>query len=335
MLGVNSQTPLQRLLEFISTKLNRELAFAIVDRVTNRSKDLDGIIACDFKMVLSASSRFLDHYAMNQMRIELAQSYGFQHRVIDPQSLFQDISGDDLSRENLLWRSICTLVEKVGCEVDKVYLVMASRMVEKRWYTESMQDNPRLDSALDEIPHVRANTYEAESTVANKNRRGKGKGRGGKERDKPVLSQTEFAARMKELFPKAPSAMPRRSKIIKTVHSKTTSAVRKFANTISDLDVSEETQLGYTNDFKTILATFEENPEKMKAFQEFNQWWDAKRKMDGIVQDQDQNPRKRRDTQWISGRGSKQIGYQGRGRGTGHGRKKGRGREKEEKSSNA
>ncbi|KAG9060747.1 hypothetical protein KI688_008924 [Linnemannia hyalina] len=92
MLGVNSQTPLQRLLEFISTKLNRELAFAIVGRVTNHSKDLDGVIACDFKMVLSASSRFLDHYAMSQMRIELAQSYGFQHRVIDPQSISQDIS---------------------------------------------------------------------------------------------------------------------------------------------------------------------------------------------------------------------------------------------------
>ncbi|KAG9064932.1 hypothetical protein KI688_003194 [Linnemannia hyalina] len=177
MLGVNSQTPLQRLLEFISTKLNKELAFAIVGRVTNHSKDLDGVIACDLKMVLSASSRFLDHYAMSQMRIELAQSYGFQHRVIDPQSFSQDISKDDLSRENLLRRSICTIVENVECKVDKVYLITVSSTESTtlpeymRWYTEGMQDNPRLNSTLDELQHVRANTY-AESTAANKDRRG-------------------------------------------------------------------------------------------------------------------------------------------------------------------
>ncbi|KAF9081079.1 hypothetical protein BGX29_004765, partial [Mortierella sp. GBA35] len=131
---------------------------------------------------------------------------------------------------------------------------------------------------LDEFPRIRANTYEAESTAADKDRRDGGKGR--KERDRPVLSQSEFVARLKELFPKAPFAVSKRSKAIKAVHSKTTSAVRKFANTISDLDVSEEAQLGYTNDFKTITATFEESPEKMKAFLEFDQWWEAKRKRD-------------------------------------------------------
>jgi len=206
-------------------------------------------------------------------------------------------------------------------------------MVEKRWYTEGMQDNPRLNSTLDELQHVRANTYEADSTAANKDRRGKGKGR--KERGRPVLSQSDFAARLKELFPKAPSAVSKRSKAIKAVHSRTTSAVRKFANTISDLDVSEEAQLGYTNDFKTIMATFEEYPEKMKAFQEFNQWWEAKRKVDGTVQDQNQNPKKRRGHHWNIGRGSKRVEERGRDRGRGRGGGKGRGREREGKGSNA
>ncbi|KAF9898307.1 hypothetical protein EC991_000309, partial [Linnemannia zychae] len=186
-------------------------------------------------------------------------------------------------------------------------------MVERRWYTESMQDNPRLESVLDEIPYLKANTHEAQSTPTNKDRRCKSRGQGGKKRDEPVLSQSQFAARMKELFPRAPSAMPKRSKVIKSVYSTTTSAVRKFANTISDLNISEETQLGYTNDFKVILAMFEENPERMKVFQKINQWWDTEQEMDGIVQDEDKNPRKRRrDDQWSIGRGSEQIEYQGR-----------------------
>ncbi|KAG9067095.1 hypothetical protein KI688_013008 [Linnemannia hyalina] len=87
------------------------------------------------------------------------------------------ISKDDLSRENLLRRSICTIVENVECEVDKVYLITVSSTESTtlpeymRWYTEGMQDNPRLNSTLDELQHVRANTYEAESTAANKDRR--------------------------------------------------------------------------------------------------------------------------------------------------------------------
>ncbi|KAG0195856.1 hypothetical protein BGX33_002441, partial [Mortierella sp. NVP41] len=153
-------------------------------------------------------------------------------------------------------------------------------------------------------------TNKAESTAADKDRRGRGKGR--RERGSPGLSQSEFVARLKELFPKAPSAVSKRSKAIKTVHSKTASAVRKFANTISDLDVSEEAQLGNTNDFKTITATFEESPEKMKAFLEFNQWWEAKRKRDGTVQDQDQNPMKKRTGHhWSIGRGLKRVGERG------------------------
>ncbi|KAF9535980.1 hypothetical protein EC957_001067, partial [Mortierella hygrophila] len=88
-------------------------------------------------------------------------------------------------------------------------------MVEKRWYTEGMQDNPRLNSTLDELPRVRANTCEAESTAANMDMDRRGKGKGRKEKGRPVLSQSEFAARLKELFPKAPSPVSKRSKAIK------------------------------------------------------------------------------------------------------------------------
>lgn len=82
MLGVTSQTPLTRLLTFISTKLFRECVFTIVDGLTNHSRHLDSTLEGDYELVLTVSNRFLDRYAFRQMRLEMAKSYGFEHTLI-------------------------------------------------------------------------------------------------------------------------------------------------------------------------------------------------------------------------------------------------------------
>ncbi|KAF9105909.1 hypothetical protein BGX30_008902, partial [Mortierella sp. GBA39] len=84
MLGTTSQTPVPRLVELVSTKIHRERAFAIVANLANHSRHLHNVIASDYKMVLDSAKHFLEYYAMSQLRIEAAESYGLRHTIVDP-----------------------------------------------------------------------------------------------------------------------------------------------------------------------------------------------------------------------------------------------------------
>ncbi|KAF9405018.1 hypothetical protein BGZ94_003807, partial [Podila epigama] len=124
MFGASSQTPVTRLLDQISRNVEREEASKITSRKTVRNNARDEVIASDFKAMLSSCTPFFDNHVMDEVRKELAPSYGFQHAVVDKRKI-SSVEGDT-SRDSLLRSAVAAVVRSLKGSADKMYHVKPS-----------------------------------------------------------------------------------------------------------------------------------------------------------------------------------------------------------------
>ncbi|KAF9115890.1 hypothetical protein BGX30_006148, partial [Mortierella sp. GBA39] len=117
-----------------------------------------------------------------------------------------------------------------------------------RWYVEAKQDDPGLEATLDAFPWIRANTKAAMDIA-----------RVGHE--KPTMTQEQYAARMRELFPRPQPIVSKTAKSNKAVAGKIIGSSRDIVHALEDMDIPVEDKIEMSDTLVALADVFRNAPE--------------------------------------------------------------------------